>query len=63
MAQCPVCQRRIRLPLNAAENRPPHYPFCSERCKLIDLGAWLDEDYVIISGPDSQEAQINEQEQ
>jgi hypothetical protein len=21
----------------------PHRPFCSERCKLIDLGAWLTE--------------------
>ncbi len=25
----------------------PHFPFCSERCKLIDLGAWLDEEYRI----------------
>ncbi|MDN3514798.1 MAG: DNA gyrase inhibitor YacG [Candidatus Brocadia sp.] len=25
----------------------PHFPFCSERCKLIDLGAWLDERYCI----------------
>lgn len=23
------------------------YPFCSERCKLIDLGAWSSEEYVI----------------
>jgi len=22
-------------------------PFCSERCRLIDLGQWLDERYVI----------------
>jgi endogenous inhibitor of DNA gyrase (YacG/DUF329 family) len=21
----------------------PHRPFCSERCRLIDLGAWLSE--------------------
>ena len=25
----------------------PHRPFCSERCKLIDLGAWLDEQHAI----------------
>jgi hypothetical protein len=23
----------------------PHRPFCSERCRLIDLGAWADEEY------------------
>jgi endogenous inhibitor of DNA gyrase (YacG/DUF329 family) len=23
----------------------PHRPFCSERCKLADLGRWLSEDY------------------
>jgi endogenous inhibitor of DNA gyrase (YacG/DUF329 family) len=23
------------------------FPFCSERCRLIDLGAWLDADYRI----------------
>jgi uncharacterized protein len=23
------------------------YPFCSNRCKLIDLGKWLDSDYRI----------------
>jgi uncharacterized protein len=27
---------------------PNHfYPFCSERCKLIDLGRWLDGKYQI----------------
>ncbi len=31
------------------------YPFCSERCKLIDLGAWLDSDYKIISPQKSKE--------
>jgi hypothetical protein len=23
----------------------PFRPFCSERCRLIDLGQWLEEDY------------------
>ena len=27
----------------ASEN--PSFPFCGERCRLIDLGRWLDEDY------------------
>lgn len=25
----------------------PYRPFCSERCKLIDLGAWASESYTI----------------
>ena len=25
----------------------PYFPFCSKRCKLIDLGAWLDEEHRI----------------
>jgi len=30
------------------------FPFCSQRCKLIDLGAWLDAKYKIISESQSQ---------
>ena len=25
----------------------PHYPFCSSRCKLLDLGQWFDEEHRI----------------
>jgi len=25
----------------------PHFPFCSERCKLIDLGLWIEEKHRI----------------
>ena len=28
------------------ENNPDR-PFCSERCRLLDLGAWVDERYVV----------------
>jgi hypothetical protein len=31
-------------------------PFCSERCKLIDLGNWLDEKYVISTPLSASEA-------
>ncbi len=33
--KCPTCRDET-----AWENNP-HRPFCSERCQLIDLGAWL----------------------
>lgn len=37
--KCPICSAEV-----AWENNP-HRPFCSERCQLIDLGAWVDERY------------------
>jgi len=39
---CPTCQRPVEW--SAAS---PFRPFCSERCKLIDLGAWVSEQRVI----------------
>jgi endogenous inhibitor of DNA gyrase (YacG/DUF329 family) len=31
----------------------PFRPFCSERCKMIDLGAWASEEYrVVVKGGD-----------
>jgi endogenous inhibitor of DNA gyrase (YacG/DUF329 family) len=38
------------------------FPFCSERCKLIDLGAWLDAEYRIPARPDeeSEDALLDE---
>jgi len=37
---CPHCGKSVEW---RAENR--YRPFCSERCKLIDLGAWATEKY------------------
>jgi hypothetical protein len=37
---CPQCGGRVEwTPAN------PYRPFCSERCRLIDLGAWASESY------------------
>jgi uncharacterized protein len=36
---CPTCQRDF------PPEQSPALPFCSERCRLIDLGRWLDEGY------------------
>ncbi len=45
---CPICGKSVQwLP----ENR--YRPFCSERCKQIDLGAWANDEYrVPVSDPD-----------
>jgi endogenous inhibitor of DNA gyrase (YacG/DUF329 family) len=39
--QCPHCSREVIWP------DTPTYPFCSERCRLIDLGGWARGDYRI----------------
>jgi uncharacterized protein len=39
--QCPICRKSTDSDSNA------EFPFCSERCKLLDLGAWASEKYVI----------------
>ncbi|MDR3416697.1 MAG: DNA gyrase inhibitor YacG [Nevskia sp.] len=41
-AACPRCSAKARLD---AQN--PWRPFCSERCKLIDLGNWLEGRYTL----------------
>lgn len=40
--KCPQCQKKITY---SKDN--PHRPFCSQRCKSIDLGAWASESYAI----------------
>ena len=37
-ATCSTCGRRFLL------DETPTPPFCSERCQMIDLGRWLDEE-------------------
>jgi hypothetical protein len=41
-ARCPTCGKEVEW-----SARSPHRPFCSERCRLIDLGAWLSEERAI----------------
>ena len=43
--RCPICKQPVADP--PASDAPGTYPFCSERCKLIDLGRWLDGKYQI----------------
>jgi len=37
--KCPTCQQ----PTWWQDN--PHRPFCSHRCRLLDLGCWVEEEY------------------
>jgi uncharacterized protein len=40
--RCPICKKPV-------STTGPDFPFCSERCRLIDLGKWASGDYVISS--------------
>ncbi|MBS1835544.1 MAG: DNA gyrase inhibitor YacG [Acidobacteria bacterium] len=39
---CPICKKKVEL-------TDPFMPFCSQRCKTIDLGNWASGKYVISS--------------
>ena len=41
---CPICKQAVP---DSGDQRPHTYPFCSERCKLIDLSRWLGGKYQI----------------
>ena len=55
--RCPICHKSVRKPTREAPEDAKFFPFCSERCKLIDLGAWLDTKYTIVSAPQSDESE------
>lgn len=42
IVHCPTCHKPVKW---SQEN--PYRPFCCERCKLIDLGEWASDSYVI----------------
>ena len=39
--KCPTCDKLL------PDTDNPHSPFCSERCKLVDLEAWLKGRYIV----------------
>ncbi|MEN6307840.1 MAG: DNA gyrase inhibitor YacG [Anaerohalosphaeraceae bacterium] len=40
--ECPICKKPVCVPQDGQHG---FFPFCSERCRLIDLGKWLDGEY------------------
>ena len=40
--RCPICKKNVR-------SSDPDFPFCSDRCRIIDLGKWASGGYVIAS--------------
>ena len=44
--KCPICKKVDVAPGD------PEFPFCSERCRIIDLGNWATGKYVVPGTPD-----------
>jgi endogenous inhibitor of DNA gyrase (YacG/DUF329 family) len=44
--RCPVCRAEV-----APRAQNPLFPFCSERCRQVDLGRWLQEEHRIPGEP------------
>lgn len=42
--RCPTCAKSFEI---QSISDLPTFPFCSERCRLIDLGRWIDGAYAI----------------
>ena len=53
--RCPTCRKLLA-------RTDPEFPFCSERCRLIDLGKWASNGYVISTPVSDPEALENIQE-
>jgi endogenous inhibitor of DNA gyrase (YacG/DUF329 family) len=39
--KCPICKKPL------PNENVPTFPFCSDRCRLVDLGNWLDGKYQV----------------
>lgn len=48
--RCPICNQLMQ---GQSKRGWPQFPFCSARCRMIDLGRWLGEEYRM--PPDSDE--------
>lgn len=42
MRKCPICDREAK-----PREENGSFPFCSARCKMVDLGKWMNEEYRI----------------
>ncbi|MGA8030100.1 MAG: DNA gyrase inhibitor YacG [Bryobacteraceae bacterium] len=53
--RCPICRKEVRID-------DPNMPFCSDRCRIVDLGNWATEKYVISTPARRNELEENELE-
>jgi len=51
--RCPICKKPV-------SSTAPDFPFCSERCRTIDLGKWASGGYVVSSPVNDAEESIQD---
>lgn len=56
--ECPICRKRVEVD---KPEEAPHRPFCSRRCKLVDLGKWLNEEYRVTEEASDPDARAEEE--
>jgi len=54
---CPTCRREVALEATRCR------PFCSERCRLVDLSGWLGERYRVPAEPLAPESESDGDEE
>jgi len=57
--RCPICSKTYQI---TALDDLPSFPFCSARCRLIDLGRWIDGKYAVPGASASGESDLSEEE-
>jgi uncharacterized protein len=57
--RCPTCGKTYQV--NSLDDLPS-FPFCTPRCRLIDLGRWIDEKHTIAGPSVPQKAQEEQDE-
>ncbi|HEY7334864.1 MAG TPA: DNA gyrase inhibitor YacG [Bryobacteraceae bacterium] len=55
MMRCPICGKDVQID-------DPFMPFCSDRCRIIDLGNWASEKYVIFTPAEGSRPEEDEDE-
>ena len=57
ISKCPNCGKVVKTAGDQQETQPAeqYFPFCCERCSLVDLGAWLDGKYRITENESEEE--------
>ena len=57
--QCPICHKPVDESM--LDQPKSTFPFCSERCRLIDLARWADEKYQIPAEIDPDENETTDE--
>ena len=61
--ECSICKEEFDFVYKKGEQLPQYFPFCSSRCKQVDLARWLNEKHQISSSIIHEELATNEVEE